>query len=207
MGVAFGESEDAGDHAHRKRECQPADEIGTTGRRERVDQLVDDTPDELVLPPCKELGTERRRDERPKGPVFGFVHRDHRVLEHGTHDVDEHRGRIGLVVAQYGHHLVVAEHAERRVAVLVDGPDVVGEWPIELHRAFSPGGRKMRIRIVGGAELDRVGQLERIETPRGGIDLGRHVGHACASARSQAATLKPVRSCLVACIPRSIRDR
>ena len=111
------------------------------------------------------------------------------------------------MVAQHGHHLVVAEHAERRVAVLVERSHVVGEWPIELHGALPPGGRQMRIGIFRGAELDRVGQLERVEIPRGNIDLARHAGHSCASGCSPAATLEPVRSCLVACIPGSIRDR
>ena len=54
--------------------------------------------------------------------------------------------------------------AHVRVAFLIEGPHVVGEWPLELHGPLPAGGSEVRIGVVGGAELDRVGQLERIET-------------------------------------------
>ena len=98
------------------------------------------------------------------GAVLGFVHRDHGVVEHRAHDLGEDLGRVRLVVAQHSHHFVVAEHIERRVAFLIEGPHVVGEWPLELHGPLPAGGSEVRIGVVGGAELDCVGQLERIET-------------------------------------------
>ena len=202
LGIAFGESEDPGDHPHGKRERQPADEIGATERRERVDQLVDDSSDELVLPAGEELGAERRCNERTMGAVLGLVHRDHRVAEHRAHDLGEDLRRVGLVVAQHRHHLVVAEHVEPRVDVLVDGPHVVGKRPLELHRAVAAGGRQVRIGIVGGAELDRVGQLERIESLRRRRCCG---WSSQLPPRAGRLPFGRLRSRCVACIPTSIR--
>ena len=70
------------------------------------------------------------------GPVLGVVHGDHRVAEHRTHDLGEDRRRVGLVVAQHRHHLVVAEHVHPRLATLVDVSHVGRERPLALHGPF-----------------------------------------------------------------------
>ncbi|MGO9874694.1 MAG: hypothetical protein ACLPVY_12945 [Acidimicrobiia bacterium] len=70
-----------------------------TERSERVDEFVEDSSDEFVFPAGEELGTERGGDQRALSPVFGFVHRDHGVVERGTHELGEDGRRIGLVVA------------------------------------------------------------------------------------------------------------
>src|SRR5207244_12317547 len=57
--VAFGQAEDPGDDAYGKCERQSADEVGTTERSERVDELGEDSSDELVRPAGAESGAER----------------------------------------------------------------------------------------------------------------------------------------------------
>jgi hypothetical protein len=163
-GVAFGQAEDSGDDAHGKREGQSADQICTTDWSERVDELVEDASDELVLPAGEELGAERGCDQSAVGPVFGFVHCNHCVVERRAHELADDVRRVGLVVSQHRNDFVVAEHADPRVAIQRGGGYVVRKRPLELHRPLPAGRRESGVGIVDGAELDRVGQLERIET-------------------------------------------
>ena len=128
-----------------------------------------------MLPPGEELRTKRGCDERTVGPVLGLVHGNQRVTEHRTHDLGEDLRRVGLVVAQHRHHLVVAEHVEPRVTTLVDGRHVLRKRPLALHRTVPAGRREVRVGIVDGPQLDRVGQLEGIEPRSPGPGLDCHL--------------------------------
>jgi hypothetical protein len=145
-----------------------------------------------VLPPGEELRAERRRDQRTVRQVVGRVHRDHRVVEHWAHDLGQDPRRVGLVVSQHGHRVVVPHNVERRVCcrpfAALDRHHVAREWPLRHHRAAPTRGRQVRIRIVDAAELDRVGQLEGVELHAVGVHR-----HLRVPATSERATLWSIR--------------
>jgi hypothetical protein len=159
----------------------------------------------MVLPAFCVPAGDRGCDQSAVGPVFGFVHCNHCVVERRAHELADDVRRVGLVVAQHCDDFVVAEHADPRIAIERRGCNVVRKRPLELNRPLAASGRETGIGILDGAELDGVRQLERVEIPSSGTHPDRHLNSPCATDACVRATLRLVRFCIVSCILESIR--
>lgn len=119
--VLAGEAQDAGDDLRRVGEVEFAYQLGLAVRSKRVDELVGDGTEQLVLPLREHLLAERRRDQGPVATVLRVVHAEHDVLAHDrAHDeLDDVGRRERVPVAQHLGDVVVAVDEEHLLSLLV----------------------------------------------------------------------------------------